>query len=81
MENLFYALISFHPVLIQSDDSFCTIFWKDFLICRFQVMKKLILKPLGNITVQTGFHGVLAIKFPSAKWLGNHTECFLYLPA
>lgn len=75
MKNLFYAVIAFHAVLIQCDCTFCAIVWRDFPICRFQMMKKLIQKSLGSITVQTtGFYGVLAIKFPPAAWLGNHTE-------
>lgn len=75
MTDLFFAVVSFHAVLIQYHCSCCAIFWRDFPICRFRMMKTLILKSLGNITVQTtGFHGVLAEKFHPANWLGNHRE-------
>ena len=82
MKDLFFAVVSFHAVLIQYHCSCCTIFWRDFPICRFRMMKTLILKSLGNITVQTtGFHGVLAEKFHPANWLGNHRKWFLCLSA
>lgn len=48
MKNLFYAVVSFHAVLIQYDCSFCAIFWRDFPICRFQMMKKVDSKISGE---------------------------------
>lgn len=42
----------------------------------------LILKALGNFTLQTTvFRGVLAKKCPPANWLGCHREWVLYVSA